>query len=138
MNISDRGDRWSVDAEAAQVQRIIFDWAVTLSVAAPHIEAFEIRIEQPFVLSGSNGEEILLNPEGIAANLAPALALLRLSVVRIDAFKDGHLELDFAEGYSLSVAAAEDYEPWEISGVNGVRLVSVPGGNVAVWSGSEN
>jgi Family of unknown function (DUF6188) len=133
MRVLDHGNRWSVAIEEAQVLCAIFDWAVTLTVGSPQVEAFDLRIEQPCILVGPDGKEVLLVPDGDPVRLAPVLGLLRRSVMRIDAFKDGHLEIEFEGGYLLSVPAAEDYEPWEISGPDGTRLVSVPGGNVSVW-----
>jgi hypothetical protein len=83
-----------------------------------------------------DGSETLLTPDGDPMRLAPLLALVHRSVVRADAFRDGHLELELADGYLLSVPAAEDYEPWEISGSDGSRLISTPGGEVATWEGT--
>jgi RHS repeat-associated protein len=126
----------SVAIEEAHVLRAVFDWAVTLTIGSPKGAEFYVRIEQPFILLGPDGKEALLVPDGDPARLAPVLGVLRRSVIRIDAFKDGHLELEFAGAYSLSVPACEDYEPWEISGPRGARLVSVPGGSVSVWEGT--
>lgn len=133
MRLLDHGNRWSVAIEGAQVLRAVFDWAITLAIGSPEEAGLDVRIEQPCILLDPDGKEVLLVPDGDPAQLAPTLRVLRRSAVRVDAFKDGHLELEFAGGYVLSVPAAEDYEPWEISGPNGVRLVSVPGGSVSVW-----
>jgi hypothetical protein len=56
-----------------------------------------------------------------------------LVVVEASAFKDDHLELKFDGGATITVAAAEDLEPWEIVGPGGLRVVSLPEGQLAVW-----
>jgi hypothetical protein len=39
----------------------------------------------------------------------------------------------FSEGYELIVPADGDYEAWDISSHNGLKLVCMPGGGIAVW-----
>jgi Family of unknown function (DUF6188) len=72
-------------------------------------------------------------PEGDADRLAPALALARSTIADGAAFDDDHLELSLAEGGRVSLPATEDYEPWEVVGPEGLRIVSVPGGELSVW-----
>jgi Family of unknown function (DUF6188) len=138
MKVTVREDRWSLAVDNARVHRIAFDWAVVLSIGPPPGPTFDIRIEQPCILLMPDGSETLLIPDGDPVRLAPLLALVRRSAIRVDAFRDGHLELQLADGYLLSVPAAEDYEPWEISGSDGSRLISTPGGGVTTWEGMPN
>jgi len=137
MDVIIRLDRWSIAVDGAQVHRLAFDWAVTFSIGPSDGPAFEIRIEQPFVLANPKNGEALVVPGGDSSALAQLLVLVRCPVTRADAFKDGHFELELAGGYSLSVPAAEDYEPWEVVGTDGSRLVSVPGGQVITWLGAQ-
>jgi hypothetical protein len=53
------------------------------------------------------------------------------------AFKDGRLALEFDDGSSIHVPADPSYEPWQISGPRGFRIVSIPGGDLAIWSAQE-
>jgi hypothetical protein len=92
-----------------------------------------LRIEQPFVYRTAEGVEHLSVPEGDPVRLAPALAVCRQVARQGFAFKDGHLELGFADGSRVSVPTAEDLEPWELVGPDGLRVVSVPGGDLAIW-----
>ncbi len=125
-------DRWVVSVDGVPVARCCIDYAVNVHCA----NGITLRIEQPFVLVDSEGRERLLVPEGNPAALAPVLGITRLVVEQCVAFKDGHLEMRFADGSLISVPATEDLEPWELSGDDGLRIVSVPGGDLAVWSPS--
>lgn len=111
------------------VVRCCVDYAVTIDAG----NGVSIRIEQPFVFTNADGVEHLIVPEGNPVKTAPVLAVTRTSVVDAYAFSDGRLELIFGDGSKIGVPADEGYEPWELVGPGGLRVVSVPGGEVAVW-----
>jgi hypothetical protein len=127
-------DRWMLPLEDTSVNQCCIDYAVTLRCE----NGVEVRIEAPFIFRTPDGVEQLLVPEGDPVRLAPVLGLSRLVVVEAMAFKDGHLELAFNDGSNISVAATEDLEPWEVAGPGGLRVVSVPGGEVAVWQPTQD
>ncbi|MER5916078.1 DUF6188 family protein [Streptomyces sp. NPDC001982] len=52
------------------------------------------------------------------------------------AFKSGTLRLVFDSGMHLTCSADTSFEPWRIAGPRGRRFVSLPGGDLAVWSRS--
>jgi Family of unknown function (DUF6188) len=122
-------DRWLLPLAGKSVSQCCIDYAVTLRCEG----GVEIRIEAPFVFRNADGFEQLLLPEGDPMRLAPVLSLARVAVVEAAAFKDGHLELAFNDGSNIGVAATEDLEPWEVVGRDGLRVVSIPGGELAVW-----
>ena len=129
-------DRWLVPM-VGTVTQCRLDYAFSLVIADDSAGSFEVRIEQPFVVAGSDGE-VRLDPEGDPQQMAPALRVLRRTVEQAIAFKDGGLELTFDDGAVLRVAAGEDYEAWNIVGPGGLRLVSMPGGELAIWSPETN
>lgn len=134
VEVAERYDRWSLMVPGAEIARACFDWAVTLTLSSgPGGGTCDIRIGNACVLIAADAAEVRLYPEGNPAGLAPLLRLVRLGVSRIDAFKDGHLEIGINDGTVLSVPASDDFEPWEISGSKGPLFVSVPGGSVATW-----
>jgi hypothetical protein len=132
MDLIERNDCWSVDVPDGEVSCLRIDWAVTLTIAGDD-EVVDVRVAGACVLSASDGTEAALEPEDEPAQLAPVLRLVRLGMRRTDAFKDGRLEIEFADGSVLRVPASEDLETWEISGPRGIRLVSLPGNELAVW-----
>jgi len=129
-------DRWSLASGDAKVTRVSLDWGVTLTVGSTEPQ-LDVRIEQSFELADSRGATIRLVPEGDPSGMAPVLRVNRCLVERMDAFKDGRLEIAVSDGTILKVESSETCEPWEISGGGGFRIVSMPGGGLTVWSASE-
>lgn len=113
------------------VSRCSFDWAVTWVITTESGE-IEIRVEQPFLFGRRN--PVLLEPVGDPVHLVPVLSTVRDSIVRIEAFADGRLELEFGAGAVVAVAPSEEFEAWTVTGPGDVKLVSIPGGGVTVWS----
>jgi Family of unknown function (DUF6188) len=91
------------------------------------------RIEQPFVYTSARGVEHLIIPEGNPVQVAPVFAIARLSVREGLAYTDGRLELTFSDGSTIGVPGTQDCEPWELSGPDGLKVVSVPGGELSIW-----
>jgi Family of unknown function (DUF6188) len=93
-----------------------------------------IRIEGNIVYK-ANGAEYRLAPEQPTA-LSPALSILHKIVqsARVyKVYKDGCLEVNFADGSSLSVKPDSEYEAWEMVGSGGLRAVCGPGGSLSLW-----
>lgn len=123
------GDRWVLPVAGLPVTQLCLDYAVTLCLA----NDVSIRIEQPFVIEINDGDERLIVPEGNPDRLAAVLPLVRSIVTEGLVFDDGHLELRFSSGARISVPSTEDYEPWETSSPEGMRVVSAPGGELSIW-----
>jgi hypothetical protein len=124
-------DHWSLPVDDQMVAQLCIDAAVTLRLG----NEVAVRIERPFVLV-IDADERLVVPDGDLDGLAPVLSLARATVTRGAAFDDGHLELSFGDRTRLSVLAAEDYEPWQVTGPGGLLVVSVPGGGLSIWQPS--
>lgn len=124
-------DRWVVSVKGATVSRCSFDWAVTWVVTTESGDV-EIRIEQPFMFG--DRDPIRLVPEHDPVQLAPVLSTVRDSVVRIEAFTDGRLELEFGGGAIATVVPSEEFESWTLTGPGDLKLIAIPGGGVVTWS----
>jgi hypothetical protein len=62
------------------------------------------------------------------------LALLLGDVVRAACTRgDGELRINFGRGSELVVGVDADVESWAVAGRNGVLMVCLAGGEVAVW-----
>jgi hypothetical protein len=64
------------------------------------------------------------------------LRLRRPGATQCLAFKGGRLDVKFDDGTRLQVPMDLEFEAWEISGtgaVAGLKIVSMPGGELAVW-----
>lgn len=124
----DRG-RWLLPLTGEPIMSCCVDYAFSFGTG----NLISIRIEQPFVYTSADGAEHLIVPEGDPVQVAPALVIARLSVREGFAFADGHLELTFSDGSMIGVPSAEGYEPWDLTGPDGLKVVSVPGGELAIW-----
>ena len=125
-------DRWLVPLGGLAVTQCRVDHAFTLVVTDEPKQVFEVRIEQPFFIE-SRGVESAIDLEAESACLGPALSVLHQVVERASAFKDGRLGLAFANGTLLRVPFSVEFEAWEIVGPDGLRIVSLPGGELALW-----
>jgi hypothetical protein len=131
------GDRWSLTVGSAEGTRLCFDWAVNLTVADAQQEV-DVRLEGTTYVVDPAGNSVRVVPEGDLVTLSPMLTVLRRRLIRLDAFKEGRLELEFARGLLLQVAASEHFEPWQITGQSGLLIVSTPGAGLAVWGPLES
>jgi hypothetical protein len=131
------GDRWSLSSDDATVTRISLDWGVTLTIGSTEPQ-IDVRIEQPFELTDPSGTSVRLVPEGDTLAMSPVLRMSRRTVERMDAFNDGRLEIAIADGMVVRVESSDAYEAWEISGSGGFRIVSTPGGGLAVWKAASS
>lgn len=125
-------DSWKILTADAEVTRVSFDWSVTLLIASAD-SSMEVRIENEFSVTTSDGSTTSVNPEGGATQLSGALELLRKRVSLVRALKTGALEIEFEDGESVAVAADADFEAWGISTPQGPLMVSAPGGDLTIF-----
>ncbi|MFE5894783.1 DUF6188 family protein [Streptomyces sp. NPDC056462] len=76
-----------------------------------------------------------LKPE--SQDVAAALVLFGAFVLSAVAFKSGTLRLVFDTGHYLTCSSDLSFEAWQVTGPTGWCFASLPGGDLAVWSGSE-
>lgn len=113
-----------------QVTRCILDYAEVGLLLANGIN---VNIGQVFVYVYSDGAEVELDPEGEGILLAPILRLRRMIVKSGMAFKNGRLQVHFKDDSHIEVPASQQFEAWNITGPGGLLIVSIPGGNLAIW-----
>jgi hypothetical protein len=66
--------------------------------------------------------------------MADTLRVLRNNITRCIAYKDGRLEIDFEDGTLMKVPSASGYEPWELSGPDGILMVVNTDGQLVTWT----
>lgn len=123
---------WTLVALRGDVTAVTFDYALTIVVDA---EA-SVRIEDRFTLR-YEGSTFDLDPTGDPLQLAPALRLVRARVDSAQAFDDGSLQLVLENDVRVEVGASQDFEAWTVSCPSGALMVSMPGGELAVWDSPE-
>ncbi|MGB8939686.1 MAG: DUF6188 family protein [Streptomyces sp.] len=127
-------DGWRLPFGGLEVSQLRIDHTLTLRLGP---DAW-ITIETPAHLKRA-GETLpsTASPTHIdpgTQNVGPALALFGASLVSALAFDDGRLVLDFAGGARLLAGPDPDYEAWNVGDAEGLKIVSLPGGELAIWS----
>nr|WSX48063.1 DUF6188 family protein [Streptomyces sp. NBC_00974] len=124
-------DRWVLNLRGLSVARICVDFRLTLALDA----GWEVVLETPArLLAGAlhTSPGLPLTPE--SQDVAAALPLFGVKVLSAVAFKSGALRMVFDSGTHLTCSADASFEAWQITGPGGWRFVSMPGGDLAVWS----
>lgn len=123
-------DHWLFDLSGQPILQLVLDFQVTLV-----FESFRITIEKPFVLEHPGGAAQVVEPGGDFEQLSPVLPLSRSKVIaEARAFDDGRLEVLTQDGYRLRVLPNESpYESWNITGPDGLLIVSIPGGKLTIF-----
>ncbi|WP_371476812.1 DUF6188 family protein [Kitasatospora sp. NBC_00315] len=104
-----------------------------------HLES-DARVDLgcPFTLTqgvGDGRQDVFIDPG--RQDEAAALGLFGAKVLSAVAFKTGSLRLLFDNGCHLTGRADSSFEAWEVHGPGGWRIISMPGGKLAVWSAVE-
>ncbi|WP_371600927.1 DUF6188 family protein [Streptomyces sp. NBC_00564] len=126
-------DRWILNLRGRGVAGITVDYRLTLALD----EGWEVVLETPARLSSGPAHTnpgVLLVPE--TQDVAAALPLFGTKVVSAVAFKSGTLRMVFEDGTHLTCPTDAAFEAWQITGPGGWRFVSLPGGDLGVWSAS--
>jgi len=113
------------------VTRFCLDFAVNLEFlnAEP---AYYVCIESDPLFSQEGNEVALsLDDPGHVAQLS-IVARKKLRDIRVS--EHGALILLFGERLKLSVPANAKYEAWNVSASDGMKIVCMPGGRLAIWS----
>ena len=129
--LREREDRWELDTQALDVISLSIDNVLRLHLG----DDLVLTIEGEAALV-RDGHEQLLGTD--SAGVLAALSVMWQPVESVRCFKDGRLEVRLGGSAVLRVAADERYEPWNIEARNGARVVSTPGGELAVWMPGES
>jgi len=130
-SLIEHDDFWRVPLTGRTVSRFLIDNALCIEFIDPDREYVMITLEQEFHLE-VNRISYALSPK-IPTQLGPVFFLRHNTVKDALAFKDGTLKLEFANGDKLAIGAHPKYEAWGVAGDHGLRVICLPGGDLAVW-----
>lgn len=128
--MTSESDRWSLSIAGRRISRCIIDYSLALQFDG--FDQLTIYVRCPFTLRMDERDQIF-DPEGDPQRLGPALGLLRRTALGGYATYAGDLYIEFEGDCTLSVEANSDYEAWEIVSSTGLRVVPVPGSQLAIW-----
>jgi hypothetical protein len=136
LDLIPRDEGWLLPVEGQQVTRCCIDSQGVLILCENLIK---IAISEPFTLVTSSGSRYMLDPASGTdpGSLAPILQVMRQIIRTGTAFNDGRLELSFRDGSWIGVPDGKDVEAWTLAGpggIDGLRIASIPGGELAIWS----
>ena len=116
--------------EGRQITQLRFDFAFGMEIS-DECGQFSIRINTAFTLTSPMGSTDY-DPEQIHT-CGQALRLFNARVTSAKAYNSGRLEITLSDGMFLRVDSNPQFEAWEAVGSDGMRVVSVPGGELAIW-----
>jgi hypothetical protein len=92
---------------------------------SPH---YEITIESPLTIAGTNIERA----DATSVEVLAVLRELLMKPVSSVSEHQGQLSVVF-ESVTINVPSDDNYEAWQIRADDGLLIVCVPGGELAVW-----
>jgi hypothetical protein len=129
--VKDHQDYWLLAIEGGIVIRCVFDYGCVLEITWKDI-SITIRIEGDILFTSGGETKTLLGDAHIS--LAYILAVLEQRIDFVKIFNDGKLTLTFSNDITLNILPNDSYETWQITSDNGLRIVCMPGGELAIWT----
>jgi hypothetical protein len=131
-DLSEFSDRWLLPYRGLKVSQITVDYALTFSLEGQAT----IVVENDATLADHPGrapetQTVELHPG--RQDVASALTLFGATVNSAVAFKTGTLRL-VLDHFQLTVRADPQYEAWNAVGPGDIRLICMPGGQLAIWT----
>lgn len=113
-----------------RVQSVKVDYTLVLQLSDVHF----IAVSSPLSVE-VDGQSVRLSPEEDPQDcFGPIRELVGRTVEAADADATGALDVTFDGGGHLRVEPDPAYEAWNVSGPNGALVVSMPGGELAIWT----
>lgn len=126
------GERWVLPLAGRQMEQCLVDFAFTLRLEGD----FEIRIEGPLSFTDSSDVRHDIDPNAEPVLMGPLLGVGRDRVTGATTTTSGVLDLRFDNGSEIHVGI-DDFEAWGLVGPGGLRVIALPGGELAIWHGEE-
>lgn len=113
----------------------ITDQQVDYTVSFLTSGGFEFRVEGAFTMRDATGEQAEANAEDeLDTRIAAVGTLTGTTLTTASVADDGTLRVSLQDGRVLTAGADEQFEAWTIAGPEGLKIVCLPGGELAVWS----
>ncbi|WP_203694382.1 DUF6188 family protein [Catellatospora coxensis] len=129
--LTEHDDRWVLPFRGLTVTQIQIDFAFGLNLDDQGAVRISNTATLGWVNIAAHPDKVVLEPE--RQDVAAGLQLFNTQVTSAVAFKSGALRIVFANGRKLTVDPDSDYEAWTATGPNRMLIVSLPGGDLAVW-----
>lgn len=114
------------------VTGVMFDGSVRIEFGEP--TAYVLRCESEIVYDTPIGSFVIRGTP-LDEKFAELLKLVGLCIVNSRILEDGRLDVAFHDGSRFTALPDLQFEAWQLSGPGGFSVVSLPGGETAIWSG---
>lgn len=108
------------------------DWSTILSLKHDRVK-YELRIESSTSVIHSGGSQEVFEPGLHLARSEVGRALSESSVRSLTVSDNGSLGLELFDGTSIKVQGSNEYEPWALTGPDGLKIVSTSAQSLSVW-----
>lgn len=123
-------NRWVLDQINAPLMQIVIGKNLRLDFSQGE-EVYHVAFAACHIIGPFTEAVVSINDLKTIPDL---LQLINMPILQISAFKTGDLEIQLDEGICLFVTYSEEIEAWELHSSAGKRVVSMPGGQLAVWN----
>lgn len=103
------------------------EWMTGISVGEPP-NNYDIQIESSIVISNKQGQKV---NQGASSEVISSLS--GQLCTGIDLHNDGTITISLDDGRSITVDASNKFEPWNLSGPDGLRVVSTTDKSLSIW-----
>jgi hypothetical protein len=132
--LAEHDDRWIMNLKGLTVVEmgISYQLSLRLDTEARVVLGCPFKLTQVF---DDDRQDVILDPG--QQDVTAAIELFGAKVLSAVASKTGSMRLVFDNGWHLNSRADPSFEAWEVLGPGGWRIISMPGGKLAVWSGRD-
>jgi hypothetical protein len=130
-SLAEHEDRWIMNLRGLTVVEIgiSYQLSLLLDTEARVVLGCPSKLTQ---VVDDGRQDVVLDPG--RQDVTAAIGLFGAKVLSAVAFKTGSMRLVFDNGWHLNSRADPSFEAWEVLGPGGWRIISMPGGKLAVWS----
>ncbi|QIZ37428.1 DUF6188 family protein [Saccharopolyspora sp. ASAGF58] len=121
-----------LNLQGQQVTEQSFDYTVSFGTSG----GFELRIEHDYTLRTSHGV-LRFSPEPSNADSDDLQSLAEQVISKASTENDGTLIVRFASESELRAHPSRIYEAWTVAGPGGMKVVCMPGGDLAIWKANK-
>ena len=121
-------DYWELPVLGLTVTRCVIDYRFSFDLD----QGNALVCLTSFLLSTTTGIYDL-DPEKDITELGIALSIFQKQIEDARAYKNGDLDILFSDGSRIQARADPHFEAWEMVGNGGLRFISMPGGELAIW-----
>jgi hypothetical protein len=130
--LAELSDRWLLPYRGLNISQLAVDYALTFWLegqASVVIGGDATLADRPGRAPGARTVELRPGRQDVAS----ALSLFGATVNSAVAFKTGTLRL-VLDHFQLTVRADPHQEAWNVAGPGSMRVVCMPGGQLAIWT----